>query len=40
MLPSYLTVPSYGEYELIIQKSRFIAHIARTETEAAAQAFI
>lgn len=40
MLPSYLTVPSYGEYELIIQKSRFIAHIARTETEEAAQAFI
>ena len=40
MLPSYLTVPNYGEFELIIQKSRFIAHIARTETEEAAQAFI
>jgi len=40
MLPSYLTVPSYGEFELIIQKSRFIAQIARTETEEAALAFI
>ncbi|KAB7665170.1 YigZ family protein [Bacillus sp. B1-b2] len=40
MLPSYFTVPNYGESELIIQKSRFIAHIARTETEEAAQAFI
>lgn len=33
-------MPNYGESELIIQKSRFIAHIARTETEEAAQAFI
>lgn len=40
MLPCYHTVPSYGEHEIIIQKSRFIAHIARTETEEEAQAFI
>lgn len=40
MLPIYLTVKGTGEYELIIQKSRFIAHIARTETEEEALAFI
>jgi len=40
MLPCYQTVQGYGEYELIIQKSRFIAHIQRVETEEKAQEFI
>ncbi|EWG11475.1 YigZ family protein [Cytobacillus firmus] len=40
MLPRYLTVKSTGEHEIVIQKSRFIAHIARTETETEAQNFI
>jgi uncharacterized YigZ family protein len=40
MLPRYHTVKQTGEHEIIIQKSRFIAHIQRTETEAQAQEFI
>lgn len=40
MLPSYLTVKGYGENEIIIEKSRFIAHIARAETEEEAIDFI
>jgi uncharacterized YigZ family protein len=40
MLPSYLTVKGYGENEIVIQKSRFIAFISRAETEEEAQAFI
>jgi uncharacterized YigZ family protein len=40
MLPRYHTVKQSGEHEIIIQKSRFIAHIQRTETEAQAQEFI
>lgn len=40
MLPRYFTVKEYGEHEIIIQKSRFIAQIKRAETETEAQAFI
>ncbi|QVY61225.1 YigZ family protein [Cytobacillus gottheilii] len=40
MLPSYLTVKGYGEHEIVIQKSRFIAFISRAETEEEAQEFI
>ncbi|MGD6894435.1 YigZ family protein [Bacillus infantis] len=40
MLNSYYTVKEYGEHEIIIQKSRFIAHVTRTETEEEAQEFI
>ncbi|MFS0636644.1 YigZ family protein [Mesobacillus foraminis] len=40
MLPRYLTVKGYGENEIIIQKSRFIAYIDRAETEEEAQEFI
>ena len=40
MLPSYITVKSYGEHEIEIQKSRFIAHVSRAETEAEAIDFI
>ncbi len=40
MLHRYLTVKGYGENEIIIQKSRFIAHIDRAETEEEAQEFI
>ncbi|GHH97464.1 YigZ family protein [Neobacillus kokaensis] len=40
MLSRYLTVKEYGEHEIIIQKSRFIAQIKRVETEADAQDFI
>nr|WP_263324831.1 YigZ family protein [Neobacillus sp. Marseille-Q6967] len=40
MLPRYFTVKEYGEHEIIIQKSRFIAHIKRAETDAEAQEFI
>lgn len=40
MLPSYYTVKGYGEHEIEIQKSRFIAYIERAETEEEAQAFI
>lgn len=40
MLPRYYTVKGYGEHEIIIQKSRFIAHIQRAESEQEAQEFI
>ena len=40
LLPQYHTVKGYGEHEIIIQKSRFIAYIDRAETEEEAQAFI
>ncbi|WP_260286783.1 YigZ family protein [Peribacillus aracenensis] len=40
MLTQYLTVAGRGEHEIIIEKSRFISHIARVETEDAAQDFI
>jgi uncharacterized YigZ family protein len=40
MLPSYLTVKGYGEHEIVIDKSRFIAHINRAETEEEALEFI
>lgn len=40
MLKNYLTVQLQGQAEIVIQKSRFIGHIQRTETEKEAQAFI
>lgn len=40
MLPRYKTVKGYGENEINIQKSRFIAYIERAETEEEAQEFI
>lgn len=40
MLPQYLTVKGRGEHEIVIDKSRFISHIARVESEEEAQAFI
>ena len=40
MLPRYYTVKENGEHEIVIQKSRFIAHVARAETEEDAQDFI
>jgi uncharacterized YigZ family protein len=40
MLPRYLTVKQSGEHEINIQRSRFIAHITRVESEQEAQAFI
>ncbi|WP_394141232.1 YigZ family protein [Cytobacillus oceanisediminis] len=40
MLPRYNTVKGYGDHEIIIQKSRFIAYISRAETEEEAQEFI
>ncbi|WP_163099316.1 YigZ family protein [Peribacillus alkalitolerans] len=40
MLPEYLTVAGYGEHEIVIQKSRFIAYVERAESEEAAQEFI
>ncbi|MFC0477872.1 YigZ family protein [Robertmurraya beringensis] len=40
MLPSYLTVKGYGEHEIVIDKSRFIAHISRAESEEEALEFI
>lgn len=40
MLPSYLTVKGYGEHEIVIDKSRFIAHISRAESEEEAIEFI
>ena len=36
----YYTVKGYGEHEIVIQKSRFIAHVNRAETEEEAQQFI
>jgi uncharacterized YigZ family protein len=40
MLPRYHTVKGYGEHEIVIEKSRFIAHVSRAETEEEAQEFI
>jgi uncharacterized YigZ family protein len=40
MLDNYLTVKQEGSFEIIIQKSRFIGHVKRTETEQEAQDFI
>ena len=40
MLPHYYTVKGYGEEEITIQKSRFIAYVTRAETEEQAQQFI
>ncbi|MBO0961497.1 YigZ family protein [Neobacillus sp. MM2021_6] len=40
MLPRYYTVKQMGENEINIQKSRFIAHIKRAESENEAQEFI
>ena len=40
MLHSYYTVKGYGEHEINIQKSRFIAYIDRATTEQEAQEFI
>lgn len=40
MLPCYHTVKGYGEHEIIIQKSRFIAHVCTATSEEEAQAFI
>lgn len=40
MLQQYLTVKKTGEHEISIQRSRFIAHITRAETEQQAQDFI
>ncbi len=39
-LLTYQTVKGYGEHEIIIQKSRFIAYFERVESEEEAQAFI
>jgi uncharacterized YigZ family protein len=40
MLSHYYTVKGYGEHEINIQKSRFIAYVERAETEQEAQEFI
>ncbi|HLQ71076.1 MAG TPA: YigZ family protein [Bacillota bacterium] len=40
MLNEYYTVQKEGSDEIIIQKSRFIGHIRRVETEEEAQSFI
>ncbi len=40
MLTSYYTVKGDGENEMVIQKSRFIAHVKRTPTEEEAHEFI
>ncbi|KAB2336776.1 YigZ family protein [Cytobacillus depressus] len=40
MLPRYYTVKGYGEHEIVIQKSRFIAYVTRAESEVEAQDFI
>ena len=32
MLESYFTIKGDGEHEIVIQKSRFIGHVKRTET--------
>ncbi|MBE3568779.1 MAG: YigZ family protein [Bacillales bacterium] len=40
MLSNYYTVKGYGEHEIVIQKSRFIAHVNRAETEEEAMDFI
>ncbi len=40
MLSTYKTVKGYGEFEMDIQKSRFIAHVGRAETVEEALIFI
>lgn len=40
MLPCYYTVKGFGEHEIVIEKSRFIAHVSRAETEEEALEFI
>ncbi len=40
MAGNYRTIAAVGSSEIVIQKSRFIAHVARTATESEAQAFI
>ncbi|MDP4087152.1 MAG: YigZ family protein [Bacillota bacterium] len=40
MLSRYFTVKENGEHEIVIEKSRFIAHVSRAETEEQAQEFI
>ncbi|KSU83087.1 uncharacterized protein, YigZ family [Fictibacillus enclensis] len=40
MLSNYLTVKETGEHEIVIERSRFIAHIARAATEEEANEFI
>lgn len=40
MLIRYLTVKGYGEHEIEIERSRFIAYVDRAESEEEAQAFI
>lgn len=40
MLPSYYTVKGYGENEIEIERSRFIAHVNRAETPDEALEFI
>jgi uncharacterized YigZ family protein len=40
MLSDYLTVKETGQHEIIIEKSRFIAHISRAKTEEEAIEFI
>jgi uncharacterized YigZ family protein len=40
LLHKYYTVKGAGENEIVIERSRFIAHVARVETEEEAQAFI
>ena len=36
----YLTVKGYGEREIVIQKSRFIAQVDRAESEEEAKDFV
>ncbi|SES72118.1 uncharacterized protein, YigZ family [Salinibacillus kushneri] len=40
MLTKYFTIKEEGSHEIIIQKSRFIGYVKRTESEQDAQAFI
>ncbi|EGL82050.1 protein of unknown function UPF0029 [Caldalkalibacillus thermarum TA2.A1] len=40
MLDQYLTVKGYGEQEIVIEKSRFIAYVNRAESEEEAVQFI
>ncbi|MGV3464054.1 MAG: YigZ family protein [Heyndrickxia sp.] len=40
MLKQYFTIKQFGSHEIIIQKSRFIAHVNRATTEQEAQDFI
>ncbi|MCQ6264414.1 YigZ family protein [Fictibacillus sp. WQ 8-8] len=40
MLSNYFTVKETGEHEIVIERSRFLAHFARAKTEAEAIEFI